>query len=164
MSHFITVLSWLIFSTAMLSFVSLQLPAQSLPAFLHIVSESWQTYIHAPILQFIGLQFQTYIDLVIALFIVIHSLIRQKSRLNRIHKDLAIALVNEPVVTSSLENSFSASDTKNVLSYIELAKAGQLQSDAPHYPRSNWLFTAQSMLLVSFTFAASVWLLLQQII
>ncbi len=164
MSHFITALSWLIFSTAMLSFVSLQLPSHSLPAFLDLILQTWWTYIHAPFLQIIGQQFQDYVDLVIALLIVIHSLIRQKSRLNRIHKDLAISLMYEPDVTSSLENSFSTSDTKNVYSYIEQAKAGQLKSDAPHYPRSNWLFTAQSMLLVSLTFAASVWLFLKQIV
>ncbi|MFC7292215.1 hypothetical protein [Hirschia litorea] len=163
-SHFITILSWLLFSLASLSFVALQISPTALPALLDIVVLNWREYIHAPILQFLDAKYEDYIDPVIASLIVFHSLLRQKSRLNRIHKDLAIALTHQPDMTTSIENSLSPNDIKSVQKLMGLAKADKLSADAPQYPRSNWLFTTQSMVLVTLTFSASVWLFIKQVL
>ncbi len=164
LSHAITFLSWLIFIVAGLSFCDQHGALPPLPTIMQTVLNQWQLYLHAPLTDFVGPKILGLIDLIIAGSMVIYSLFRQKSRLNRIHKDLAIALSQQPEAAASLGMSFNASDTKAVYKLIERVKTDNIQADPPHLPRSNWVFTSQSMAMVGLLFFASVWMFIKQII
>lgn len=164
-SHIITMLSWFIFIIAGLSFCeAMNFNVVHLMPQLDWLIQIWRKYTHAPLFQFIGQSHNGVIDLGVASLVTIHSLFRQKSRLNRIHKDLAVSLVDQPDAAETLGMSFNVSDTKAVNKLMEQVKSQGLQADAPNLPRSNWAFTTQSLLMVALMFSASVWLFIHQII
>ena len=163
-SHLITILSWLIFGMAGLSFsLALGLPTQ-LPVYLQTAVQYWLNYIHLPILEYIPSKYSFLIDFLICAGIAFHSLIRQKSRLKRSHKDLAVTLTANSQAIETLGLPLNLSDTKAINKLIERAKSDGLVSDAPNLPRPNWFFTAQSSLMIAALFSGSVWLFIRQVI
>ncbi|ACT57785.1 hypothetical protein [Hirschia baltica] len=164
LSHAITFISWLIFIIAGLSFCDLHGVLPPLPKLIQTLLNQWQLYLHEPLSGFVGPKIFGLIDLMIAGGMVVYSLFRQKSRLNRIHKDLAIALSQQPEAAASLGMSFNASDTKAVYKLIERVKTDNIQADPPHLPRSNWLFTSQSMAMVAVLFFTSIWVFVNQLL
>ncbi len=163
-SHLITIIAWLIFGMASLSFATSLGSPQSLPPFLNVTLEYWQGYIHEPIYKTIAVKFEFLIDFIIASAVVLHSLIRQKSRLNRSHKDLAIALSQKSQAIESLGIPLNLSDTKAINRLIDRVKTEGIETDSENLPRSNWFFTAQSSLMIAIFFSGSIWLFIRQVI